>query len=116
IKQEFASPYSLHQNGGMGREWRVLLDVVRCFLADKTLPKKLWSEALSTAVNLKNRSPSTFLNGRTPYYVWNGVAVNLPNLRQFGTEAFVHTEVYISKLESLAWTGRLVGYDGSISY
>ncbi|CAN0080730.1 unnamed protein product [Discosporangium mesarthrocarpum] len=72
ITHQFTAPYSTHQIGVAEREWRTLMGMTRCFLSVPGLPKALWPEAVQTAVYIRNRSPSTFLRGRTPFEVWTG--------------------------------------------
>ena len=55
------------------------------------LPLKFWAEAASTAAYLRNRSPTTAVNGMTPYECWFGQKPNVSNLRVFGCVCFVHT-------------------------
>ena len=54
------------------------------------LPKKFWAEALSTTVSLKNRSPHSYIIGRTPYEIFHAKKPNLSHLHVFGCLATVH--------------------------
>ena len=51
---------------------RTLMESVRSMLADSGLPQRFWAEALSTAVYLRNRSPTKSLPETTPFEVWSG--------------------------------------------
>lgn len=66
IKHETSIAYQPQSNGRAERMNRVLLEKVRCMLAESSLPKQFWAEAMSTACYLSNRSPKKSLNGRTP--------------------------------------------------
>jgi hypothetical protein len=61
-------------------------------LADAKLQHKFWAETLSTAVYLRNRSPSVAVKGKTPFEDWTGQKPNLKHLRVFGCEAYAHLE------------------------
>ena len=54
------------------------------------LPKSFWGEAMRTAVDLINLSPSYPLEGDIPKRVWTGKFVSFNHLRVFGCRAFVH--------------------------
>ena len=41
--------------------------MVRSTLADSELPKSFWAEALTTAVYLRNQSPTKYVEGKTSY-------------------------------------------------
>ena len=55
-------PYSPQQNGVAERKNRQLLEITRSLLIGGHVPSHLWGEALSSAVYLINRTPSSVLN------------------------------------------------------
>ena len=59
-------------------------------LADSKLPPKFWAEALSTAVYLRNRSPTKSVEGMTPFEAWMGEKPNVEHLRTFGCVVYAH--------------------------
>ena len=59
-------------------------------LADSRLPHKFWAEAISTAVFLRNRSPTKALQGVTPVEAWTGKKPDVSNLHIFGCTAYAH--------------------------
>ena len=59
-------------------------------ISDAKLPQKFWAEALSTAVNLQNRSPTKAVTGMTPYEAWSGEKPGVGHLRAFGCAAYAH--------------------------
>ncbi|CAB3996244.1 Retrovirus-related Pol poly from transposon TNT 1-94 [Paramuricea clavata] len=59
-------------------------------LADVKLRHKYWAKTLSTAVYLRNRSPSVAVKGKTPFEAWAGQKPNVKHLRVFGCEAYAH--------------------------
>ena len=46
---------------------RTLMEIIRSMLADFELQKGFWSEALSTATYLRNRSTTNAVQDKTPY-------------------------------------------------
>ena len=59
-------------------------------LSHAKLPKSFWGEALRTAVDVINLSPSYALDGDIPEKVWTGKDISYNHLRVFGCRAFVH--------------------------
>ena len=57
-------------------------------LIDAHLPHKFWAEALSTAVYLRNRSPTKAVEEKTPYEAWSGDRPNVKHLRLFECIAY----------------------------
>ncbi|KAJ1530276.1 hypothetical protein ONE63_005198 [Megalurothrips usitatus] len=53
------------------------------------LDKRFWAESVMCTVYLRNRSPSAPLKGIIPEEIWSGKAVDLSNLRIFGSAAYV---------------------------
>ena len=80
-------------------------------LADSKLPHRFWAEALSTAVYLRNRSPTKALEGITPYEAWSGTKPDVSSLRIFGCSAYAHVpKAERRKLDSKAGKCVLLGY------
>ena len=110
IKLEFASPNTPEQIGLNERSGRTILNIVRCFHANSTLPNFLWGELIKTAIYLSNWTPHAALQNGTPYKVLYGKDAYLGHLRVIRSRVFVHEEDHTNKLEHRAWEGRLVGF------
>ncbi|KAL2248151.1 UNVERIFIED_CONTAM: Retrovirus-related Pol polyprotein from transposon TNT 1-94 [Sesamum indicum] len=108
IKRHKTNPYTPQQNGVVERMNRTLFDKVRYLLVSSGLPKMFWGEAVLTAAQLINISPSVPLLGKTPEHVWTGEIPDLSGLRVFGCSAFVHQSV--DKLEPRAIKCVFIGY------
>ena len=91
VRHELTVPKTPEQNGVAERMNRTLVETVRAMLADTKLPHKFWAEAVSTAVYLRNRSPSKAVKGMTPYEAWTGERPNVNHLRAFGCAVHAHT-------------------------
>ncbi len=90
IRHETTVPKNPEQNGTAERMNRTLMESVRSMLADSGLPQKFWAEALSTAVYLRNRSPTKSLPESTPFEKWSGEKPDVSHLRVFGCNAYSH--------------------------
>jgi hypothetical protein len=77
-------------NGVAERMNRTICERIRCMLSHAKLPKSFWGEAMKTAVDLINLSPSVPLNCDFPQRVWTRKDVSFEHLRVFGCRAFVH--------------------------
>ena len=91
---------------------RTLVEMTRCLLHDKELPKNLWVEAANTAVFLLNRLPTKALQQKTPFEAWYGYKPKLQNLKTFGCLYFSYTpQVKRDKLDKKAEPEIFVGYN-----
>ena len=91
IKHELTIPKCLEQNGVAERFNKTLVEMVRSMLADSELPKSFWAKALVTAIYLRNRSPTKFVEGKTPFEVMHEKKAKSRTLeRVFGCTAYSH--------------------------
>ncbi|WVZ17355.1 hypothetical protein V8G54_010337 [Vigna mungo] len=90
IKHEKVPPKTPQMNGVAEKFNRTIAEKVRSMLSHAKLPKSLWGEAVVTAADLINLSPSRPLNGKIPEKVWSGKKASYHNLRVFGCKASVH--------------------------
>ncbi|KAG7301017.1 hypothetical protein JYU34_015390 [Plutella xylostella] len=114
ITHQLTNPYTPEQNGVCERLNRTIVEKARCLLFDAKLQKKLWAEAVSTAVYLRNRSPVSG-HQKTPYELWTGSKPDLSHIRVFGSTVMAH----IPKQRRLKWDRKaakyiLVGYSENI--
>jgi transposase InsO family protein len=89
IIHQISIPYNPQQNGLSERVNRTVVEKARTMLQDAGMSRAYWGEAVSTAIYLKNHSPTTALNNKIPEEVWTGKKVNLAHLRVFGCRAHV---------------------------
>ena len=84
-------------------------------LIDAHLPHKFWAEALSTAVYLRNRSPTKVVEDKTPYEAWSGDRPNVKHLRLFECIAYAHVpKDERKKLDSKSIKCIFLGYGAEI--
>ena len=108
IKRHRTVVHTPQQNGLAERMNRTILERVRCMLLGAHLPKSFWGEAVSTALYLINRCPSTGIGLKTPMEMWNGKPADYSNLKVFGSLAFAHIKQ--DKLDARAIKCIFLGY------
>ncbi|CAD6928695.1 unnamed protein product [Tilletia caries] len=87
-RHEKSCAYTSQQNGVAERYVGLIKNVMRPLLHGRNIPLEYWAEAASTAAYIRNRCPSSALDGKTPYELWHGTQPQLGNLRVFGCLAF----------------------------
>eukprot|EP00253_Pinus_taeda_P022253 PITA_22253 len=60
----------------------------------KSMPHKLWAEALNCANYIQNRSPHRSVKDQTPFEAWRGTKPEVTHFRVFGSQAWarIHSE------------------------
>jgi transposase InsO family protein len=117
IHHEETAPYTPEQNSVAERANQTICERIRAILAETKLPKELWAEIAYAIAHLKNRSPTSVLNGMTPYKALYGKKPDVSHLVAIGTKLFVHTpKNKTKKLDSRSFEGIMVGYGGSNQY
>ena len=90
---------------------RTLMEIIRSMLADFELQKGFWSEALSTATYLRNRSTTNAVQDKTPYEAWTCSKPNVSHLCISGCDAYAHVpKDERSKLDSKTRRNIFLGY------
>lgn len=111
IEHQLTAPYTPQQNGVCERKNRTVLEMARCLMHEKELPKEFWAEATNTAVFVLNRLPTKAVEGKTPFESWYGTKPTLTNLKVFGSLCYVHVpEAKRDKLDRRADVGVFIGY------
>ncbi|KAL4303544.1 hypothetical protein GQ457_10G024470 [Hibiscus cannabinus] len=111
ILHQLTVPRTPQQNGVCERRNRTVLEMARCMLFEKHLPKLFWAEAVATAVYLLNRLATKAVDGKTPFEAWSGSKPSVKHLRVFGSICYSHISANMrSKLDERAWRGIFVGY------
>ena len=87
------------------------MEMTRCLLHDKGLPKKFWAEVAHTSVFLLNRLPIKALQQKTPFEAWYDYKPRLQNLKTFGCLCFSYIpHVKRDKLDKKAEARIFIGY------
>ena len=114
IEHQFTVPYTPQQNGVSERKNRSIMEMTRCMLHEKELPKELQAEAANTAVFLLNRLPTRVLHKKTPFEGWFGYEPDLQNLKICGCVCFSYVpQVKRDKLDKKAELRVFIGYSNT---
>jgi len=81
IEHQLTTPYTLEQNGVSKRRNRSVMEMARCMLHEKELPKTFWAEPANTTVFLQNRLPTKILKYKTPFEARYGYKPSLTFLK-----------------------------------
>lgn len=115
IKHELTIPRTPEQNGVAERANRTLIESVRSMLIGTNLRQSFSAEALSTAVYLKNKSPTKIIKNKTPHEALVGSKPNVNHLNIFGCVCYAHiVSEERSKLDTKAKKCVLLGYGNAI--
>ena len=98
------------QNGVSERGMRTRAELARALLIASGLPRFLWEEAMKHVEWVKERSPHSALDGKTPYEMKHQKVPHLEGIHEFGAAAYVK-DLKAGKLDARAQLGRFVGYD-----
>ena len=80
--------YTQNMNGVAERMIQTLNTKARSMMIDANIPIAFWAEMINTAVYLQHRSPTTALEGRTPYEALHSITPTLHHLRRIGCVAY----------------------------
>lgn len=84
IKTQFTTAYTPQQNGFSERKNCTIVEMARSMLQTKGLRNKYWADATRIVVYILNRSPTSSLEGVTPYDAWYLKKPNVKHFRIFG--------------------------------
>jgi hypothetical protein len=88
IQLQHTVPYTPHQNGVAEQKNRSLKEMAFCMLHAKSLPQRLWAEALNCATFIQKRSPHKSIKDKTPYEAWIVLKPEVTHFRIFGSRAW----------------------------
>ncbi|CAJ2653926.1 unnamed protein product [Trifolium pratense] len=117
IIHEVTAPYTPQHNGLAERRNRTLVNMARCMLKGKGLPKCYWGEAVNTAAYVLNRCPTKRLKDNTPEELWTGHKPSVKHLRIFGSLCYRHIpDEKRRKLDDKSEKLIFIGYDATGAY
>ena len=70
IKKEFSAPKTPQQNGVVERKNRVIQEMARIMLLNKSIPHKVWAKAVNTSCHIGNRIYFWAGTKKTLYEIW----------------------------------------------
>lgn len=66
IKRQLTTIYTPQQNRVTERKNRTIMNMVKCMLSEKKIPKTFWPEAVNWTRHVLNRSPTLAVKDVTP--------------------------------------------------
>jgi hypothetical protein len=87
--RQHSEPNEPHQNGVAEKANRDIAAAATTMLVQAKLPPSFWGLAVAAYVHTSNRSPSSALNGETPYFIWKRKKPDVSYFRVFGCLAYV---------------------------
>lgn len=88
IVHQTSCVHTPQQNGVVERKYKHLLNVSRSLLFQSGLPRKFWEDVVLTAVFLINKTPSSVLNGKTPFELVYNCVTGFDKIIVFGCLCF----------------------------
>ncbi|CAM8885291.1 unnamed protein product [Rhodiola kirilowii] len=90
IKRQLTTAYTPQQNGVAERKNRTIMNMVRCLLKEKNMPKRYWAEAANWASHILNRCSTSAVKNRTPQECWSNTKPSVDYFKIFGCIGYVH--------------------------
>ncbi|THH09759.1 hypothetical protein EW145_g1773 [Phellinidium pouzarii] len=78
-----------HQNGVAERANRTLVEGITTMLNEAHLPATFWWDAVAAFVHVHNRSPTSAVQGKTPFELWHKSKPDVSHFRVFGCTSYV---------------------------
>jgi len=66
------------------------MNMIRCMLTAKSVPKKFWLEAVNRSTHILNRCPTFSILDMTPEEAWSGVKPSVKHFKIFGCTGHLH--------------------------
>ena len=112
ISQAPTPAYSPALNGLVERANRTIFDIARPLLLQSNAHPKLWGEAARHAAFIHNITPSSRLDGATPYERLFNYHFDPEDLKTFGCDAHVmYPPPLQAKTQKKTWDGIYLGFD-----
>ena len=116
IRSNPSAPNTQSQNGGAERSGGVIIEKARSMRISARLPHSLWRHVIESACYLRNRTPLSRNNWKSPYEQVFNKLPSVTHLKAYGCRAYAMTAAAQlktnrrKKLDPRAQLGYLVGY------
>lgn len=117
IKADVTTPRTPQQNGAAERLNRTLSNTVHSMKSDAAaanspVPENLWADLYAHTNHIRNISPSTRLQNKTPWEAYHGTKPDVSNLRPFYCDVYVlSSTVNRKKLDPRAKKLKFIGFE-----
>jgi len=88
-KQEFLAPKAPQQNGVMERKNKVIQEMEKVMLNNKSMAKSFWGEVVNTTCHTLNRVYFKTDTKKTPYELWSGKKPIVKYFKIFGSDCYI---------------------------
>ena len=88
IHRELTAVDTSEQNGVAERHIGAVMNAARSMRLAANLPATMWGEACKTAVYVRNRSPVSTVDGRTPFEAFTGKKPIVNHFRRLGCQGY----------------------------
>lgn len=103
VEHQLTVGYTPQQNGVSERKNKIVMEMARCILFKKKMPKGLWAETINTVVYLLNRCPTKVVRDKTPCEAWVGEKPIVKHLIMICLDMSFHLKCWICTIEMLGW-------------
>lgn len=83
IRRQLAATYTPQKNKVAERRNHTIINMVRCLLTEKNMPKSFWPEAAKWACHVLNRSMTSAVKDMVPEECWSGIKPSVSYFRVF---------------------------------
>ena len=90
IQRQLITAYTPQQNGVAKRKNKTIMNMIRCTLTEKKIPKAFWAEATNSTIHVLNRSPTLAVKHMTPEETWSRHKSSVSHFIIFGCTVYVH--------------------------
>lgn len=90
IKRQLTTTYTPQQNGVTERKNHTIMNMVRCILEEKRLPKMFCPKAVKWVFHVLNRSLTSTVKDKMPEECWSSFEPNVEHFKVFGCVGNIH--------------------------